>query len=54
MTVNLAETSVAKSRPPVPYGANFYKQAYGKFLGINSCSKITEKYNNDSRFRLNL
>ena len=24
MTLNLAETSVAKSRPSVPYGANFF------------------------------
>jgi len=35
MTLNLTETSVAKSRPSVPYGANFH---YSVFLSASvSC-----------------
>jgi len=41
MTLNLAEMSVAKSRPSVPYAANFYR--YNQFkiipLGSSFCTR---------------
>ena len=39
MTLNLAETSVVKSRPSVPHGA----RAAGPNLFVNFCSFVTVK-----------
>jgi len=35
VTLNLAETSVAKSRPSVPYGANFQTNVYRALAAFN-------------------